>query len=71
MDVEGSGRGLIVRHISSLAWRDWRKQIPQGTVADVRAEIWAQDLPNTKQDVNLSTTAFGIISANIIVAVIV
>jgi len=49
--LEENGRGLILRYYTVFAWKDWRKpRKPSVIIASLRAEIWTQDLPNTKQE---------------------
>jgi hypothetical protein len=48
-DLEGSGRGLILRNLPGIRLEGLRK--PQKLrIAGLRADIWTRDLPNTKQD---------------------
>jgi hypothetical protein len=50
-DLEASGRHLIKDTTPELTWRDRGKprkiSIP---ITGLRAEIWTQELPNTKQE---------------------
>jgi hypothetical protein len=50
-DVEGSGRGLILREYPRISLEGLRKlQKPSVRIAGIRAKIWTRELPNTKQD---------------------
>jgi hypothetical protein len=50
-DVEGSGRGLMQGIIPAIALNGWEKpRKPAVMVAGLQADIWTQDLPNTKQE---------------------
>jgi hypothetical protein len=54
-DLEGIGCGLILMYCPSICLEELRKTIRKTSVriADLRAEIWAWDLPNMKQVLTL------------------
>jgi hypothetical protein len=49
-DLEWSGRGLFWGTIPALAWRLRKTTKPLAMIDCLRAVIWTQDLPKTKQE---------------------
>jgi hypothetical protein len=49
-DLVGNGHGLIEGTMLEFVWRHWGKPRKQSAQPAARAEIWTQDLPNTKQN---------------------
>jgi hypothetical protein len=45
--MEGTGRGVILRYYLDSRLQNHEKHV---RIASLRAEIWTQDLPNTKQE---------------------
>jgi hypothetical protein len=48
--MEGSGRGLIFKALSRNSPGEPRKTTKELRTVGILAEIWNQDLPNTKQE---------------------
>jgi hypothetical protein len=58
--LEGSGRGLILRHCSGIRLEELKKQRNTSVrITGLRAEIWTRDLSNRNRSVNLSSTTLG------------